>query len=163
MAFDLSATAGRMRYGSSSWSFLLALARQCGWQPAGPKPPRRDADGSVVSWDVDENGEPIPHDDDDGWWHGIECYRRYFFNDYQWVTAEDASNLADALERAIDDLPNHDALEHKTVKVAIGGGCQVRSIRDGASVLPFEFFSGRRKDWVREFIAYCRAGEFCIG
>src|SRR5215210_2459479 len=99
----------------SSYRDLLGLAYEYGWKPCGTEPGQ---------W-YDENGElneqmsPDPEK-----WSG-----RYFSNDYQWVTDEDAANIADALERALEDQPN--------------------SCDEGFQ-------------WVRDFIAFCRAGAFSI-
>ena len=66
------------------------------------------------------------------------------------MTADDAHGLADALERALADLPDHDALT--------GNAIPRRSIRDddrcrlwdlepppGVAISPFEEFSGPNK------------------
>jgi hypothetical protein len=84
----------------------------------------------------------------------------YFCNDGNRVTAEDAAALADALERALPDLPQHDALGHKSFEHPSEPG--VRLIRSDTPVNPFEWFSGKNKKRVEEFIAYCRKGGFEI-
>ena len=58
------------------------------------------------------------------------------------VTAEDARALADALERALPDIPGHNALEDKTVWV---GQPPVPCIPFGTPTTPFEWFSGAKK------------------
>ena len=73
-----------------SWQFMLALAERYGWQPRGTEPPEEDAT---------EGG--LWHDDWDG---------RYVPICGQSVTEQDARALADALERALRDIPGHDAL-----------------------------------------------------
>lgn len=64
---------------------------------------------------------------------------------------QDAANLADALDEALDDLPDHDALTHK---VPLG-------LHD--NVNQFEWFSGPHgKQYVKEFVEFCREGGFLV-
>ena len=59
------------------------------------------------------------------------------------------------------DLPNHDALEHKTFEDERLPG--VRLIRAGTPVDAVEWFSGRKnKQLLKGFIRYCRQGGFEI-
>jgi hypothetical protein len=114
---------------------VLTLAHEFGgWEPLGTEPPE--------SWEWRE-------------WSGS-----YQSNDYQRVTEEDARNLADALERALPDVPRHRAWEGPA------GGCTW--LPDGTRVAlpeanPLEYFSGPEgRQCMEEFIRYCRAGEFMI-
>src|SRR5262245_53541873 len=85
---------------------------------------------------------------------GDRLLSSYFSNDGRRVTADDARALADALERGLPDIPDHDALAHKTVEIPQEPG--ERFIRLGTPVSPEEGFSGRHKARLREFIAFCR-------
>lgn len=114
MGFDLRGTGGEFRWNIHRWYALLRLAKQYGWKPEGTS-----------------------HDDPD--WNGT-----YTANNYQVVCASDAANLADAIERALPDIPNYPADK------------QPQDFND------FEWFAGD-KEYLREFIAYCRAGEFALG
>ncbi len=78
MGYDLSNTAGGyVRFTGSGWDLALAVARHHGWKPAGiPRP---------ASWK-----------DEDGPWED-----EYWMNAGQQVTPEDASALAEALDRAV--------------------------------------------------------------
>jgi len=118
VAIDLfSETEGWFRFEVSEWKHLLELAREHGWEPMGTR--------------IFGRGPDFPRPED---WDG-----GYVSSDYQTVMAEDARNLADALERLIPDLP----------ELPVG---------------PQERFSGQEgRKLVREFIDYCRAGEFVIG
>ncbi|MHC4179549.1 MAG: hypothetical protein ACYSWU_18715 [Planctomycetota bacterium] len=118
MAIDLfSEVEGWFRFDVTEWKHVLELAEQHGWKPMGTQASDRGPDF------------PRPEDWDGG----------YFTSDYQTVTVHDARNLADALERAIPDLPSH-------------------------PVSPLERFGGQEgPKHVREFINFCRAGEFVIG
>jgi len=91
--------------------------REYGWQPLGTE---------VGQWCDPETGElckQLSTDPDE--WDGT-----YFCNESQWVTEEDAANIADALERVLEDKPN---------------------FKDGV------------RQRIRDFIAFCRVGEFTIG
>jgi hypothetical protein len=128
---DLSGPGGDFAYNNTSWGHLLRLASTYGWEPAGTRPPKR-----CRTWDGN-----------------------YVTNDGQRVTAADARRLADALEKALPDLPDHDALEHKKKRV---GQSEEFGIPWQTPTNPFEWFSGAGKERLRTFIAYCRAGGFTI-
>jgi hypothetical protein len=101
----------------------------------------------------------------------------YLGNCFQRVTDEDAARIADALEQALDDIPDFDAAE-KWVEYGptdIGptdmptGPVERSLVEEGFAVSvpnwslsPLEYFSGEDKQLVRAFIAYCRAGAFHI-
>ena len=71
----------------------------------------------------------------------------YQYPQGQTVKATDASNLAIALEKSLDDIPDHDALQY----------------REGGEVQLIELFSGKtRKTLLRDFIAFARQGEFSM-
>jgi hypothetical protein len=91
---------------------------------------------------------------------GDPVLRGYFVNDGQRVSTEDARALADALERGLPDIPDHDALTHKTFEHPGSPGMRLMAIDTPAS--PYEWFSGDKKGVVKEFIAYCRQGGFEI-
>ena len=137
MGMDLVNEFRDFHFSLYGWENVLALAEMYGWRPAGTLPPQPEA-----------VGEPA------GAWNG-----NYFLNDGQTVTAEDAGNLADALERALADIPNHDAAGHKTTKVKTWTGV-VQTVLPGAKISPLEALSGPHKSSVREFIAFCRQGSF---
>ncbi len=163
MGMDLIREGGCFRMSGSTWSHALELAHLNGWEPAGTESP---------VWH-DEKGKqygPVP-DWDGGYWS----------NDYQGVTAKDARNLADALERSLPDVPSFDVLEGKrTFIVEKGDGSAAiydsreaipageklvgTGIPSETVVTPMEVFSGEKgKEYLRDFIAFCRAGAFCIG
>ncbi len=160
MGFDLTGHGGEFWWNIFVWPRLLDVAKRYGWKPAGTR--LRREDGSI----------------DDSWARGYDS------SDFQWVSTEDASALADALERALPDMPDHDALEHKTVPipeaqarlgpVAAVGDQDVevavdvpdageRGLPLDCEYNPFELFSGENKTHLRKFIAFCRKGGFCIG
>jgi hypothetical protein len=83
---DLTGPAGHMAFNDTSWVHLLRLATLSGWHPADTLPPEEADD-----------------------WDGNYCT-----NDGQRVADEDARNLAEALERALPDVPEEDAMADKS-------------------------------------------------
>lgn len=130
MAMDLRGPNRCFHLGTSTWSDALELALVAGWESAGTELPAN------------------PN------WSGV-----YNSNDHQEVTADDASALADALDRAAPDIPRHDAVEHKLVDIGLG----LQGLPDGEVVNPIEAFSGPAgRRMLLEFIAFCREGAFAI-
>ena len=91
MSMDLRGPHRCFHLSASAWSDALELALIAGWKPAGTKLPTNPR------------------------WSGI-CNS----NDCQTVTADDANTLAEALNRAMPDIPGHDAVEHKLVDIGLG-------------------------------------------
>jgi len=129
MAMHISGRNGTFDITGFGWCRLLKLAQDYGWVPRGTQPPSLWADS--------------PPEQDEKW-DGT-----YFSNDSQGVTAEDASNLADALERALPDLP-----ELKTIDPHA-------QLTD--EVTAQDYFSGPDgKEMLKDFITICRNGSFSI-
>jgi hypothetical protein len=87
MGYDLRNAQGTQHWGIDTWPELLGLAHEHGWQPEGTTLP-------VLTYD---DGTPC-----------APCFGwdgSYFWNDHQIVSAGDARNLADGLERALPDAP----------------------------------------------------------
>src|SRR5215212_473280 len=95
MGMDIHGAGGYERFSSTAWSKMLMLAYNYGWKPQGTEP---------LLW-YDENGEldkqrsPDPDEWDPS---------NYGTNDHQLVTEADAANIADALQRALNDIPDCD-------------------------------------------------------
>jgi hypothetical protein len=145
MGVDLYGKQGHMYFNWTGWRKILALANQYGWQPMGTQAP-----GPLLSVEGEEL-EPGWNDDD---WKGD-----YFSNDRQRVTAEDAVNIAAALERAPEDIFDHDPMEDE-IRFIQALPCSDLSAASWA----FDWLSGgKRKKWLfRDFIAYCKADGFSI-
>ncbi|HJT76039.1 MAG TPA: hypothetical protein VJ739_02465 [Gemmataceae bacterium] len=79
----------------------------------------------------------------------------YFSNSGFIVTAADAASLADALERALPDVPGHDAMGEKSFSHARLPGVRLVDVRTPANA--YEWFSGKQ-DLLRDFITFGRAG-----
>ena len=90
----------------------------------------------------------------------------YFSNDCQWVTDEDAANIAQALERALEDVPDEDTVSVIRARrsFALGDG-EVSGIDTELEkhLPPLDWFSGEGKRTVRDFVDYSRDGGFSIG
>jgi hypothetical protein len=172
---DLSGKGGYFRWGMGAWSEVLELARLFGWVPLGTKP---NLDMYAICLGDDDDSEERRRliDQYAAEWEGSYCY-----NEHQLVTAEDARNLGDALDRALDDIPDHDAFEGRYVTapeegdfvardgtifpagggIRFNGGTLRQEVYKRASIVE-KFSGGGSKDCLREFVAFCRAGEFWI-
>ena len=149
MGMDLRGAGRTKRFSITSWCKVLQLAQEYGWQPAGTQAPTfMLADGTI---ETAEN------------WSGT-----YFDNSYQRVSDEDAANIAEALRRALSDIPDFDT-DEKWVKLPPSNPFERMMAEQGfemsgpnLSLTPLEFFSGEAKQQVEDFIAYCQAGWFLI-
>lgn len=116
MGVDLHGAGGYFRWTNLGWSSVLTLAEYYGWQPIGTGPPR-----GILKAE----------------WSGDYCS-----NDGALFYARDANRLADALERAIHELP-------------------ARRPKALGDVEAYDFLVSKEgKRGLREFIAYCRSGSF---
>jgi hypothetical protein len=174
MGMDLSGKGGYFRFSNYGWRAALELAHEHGWEPAGTVPPKF----TVYALDgvtVDEVRTRAERQSYANWSGG------YFTNDYQVVSDEDAANIADALERALDDVPDEGGgdhlltpAQHQAVQRGELSEEELDKVieqvmeRQAASPpqIPFQtpagYFAGE-KDYLREFITFCRAGAFAIG
>jgi hypothetical protein len=128
-----------------------------GWEPAGTEAPKPLSPRERKERRVGAEEEGVEPEAEEREWGGS-----YWTNDGQWVTPDDAKNMADALEEALPDIPGHDAMENKTRRIMTKNG-PMRVIPAGADVNPLESFSGpHQKRYLRKFIKFCRAGGFNI-
>ena len=147
MARTLTSQSGTIVVGNLSWAMVLRMALDSGWRPQGTDAPD-DFYGEVEA---------------DGYTTKQWNPRNYFSRRGQRVRDEDAAAIADALTRALEDVPDHDAVAHKimgTIDTSLIGKFRILDTRN--KVNPFEYFSGDNKVRLRRFIAYCRAGGFRI-
>jgi hypothetical protein len=99
MGMILIGEGGSFRFSHRGWGTVLELAWEHGWEPAGTKPPEWTVyapDGVTVD-EVATRAERQRYAN----WDGI-----YVANNHQVVSDEDAANIVDALERALDDVPS---------------------------------------------------------
>jgi hypothetical protein len=156
MSYELvnQSTAICRTFSRQSWAKALELARSYGWQPKGTRAPH--------AYDLYQlNAE----------WDG-----RYLTNDGQIVKAEDAYSLAAALERSLNDIPDTNIkinwnpelweddlpewlspMERAIIEEGLQAG-----LLDTMGTHPCEFFAGNEKQYLIEFIRFCRLGSFEI-
>lgn len=160
MGMDLINGAGGIeRFSNTSWREMLKVAYEYGWKPAGTEP------GEWIDPETGELDKRLSPDPDE--WDG-----NYFSNDCQWVTEEDAAHIADALERALKDMPacntDEKRVEHGLSNLP-ASPVESSLVEQGLAASgpnvpssPLEFFSDEGKQRIRAFIAYCRVGAFFI-
>jgi hypothetical protein len=145
MGIILEGAGGNIWASVFEWGQVLRLAQSYGWIPAGTV-----LDESSVDW----NGG-------------------YQTNDWQRVTADDAHNLADALSRALCELPADDKLRRSvTVPIELPPAfhnlptnpvIKTIALEDIERLRPLDWFGGDEgRKSVQKYIDFCRAGEFAI-
>ncbi|MCI0554161.1 MAG: hypothetical protein L0287_24690 [Anaerolineae bacterium] len=133
----------------------MELARLYGWQPMGTQPPSGyDFHELCAEWDG-----------------------TYLTNDGQMIKAKDALSLANALEKALDDIPDAKAEMAWNPKLWIEDDLpewlspeEKEMIEDGLEgelldvmgMNPIEFFAGDEKYYLKQFIRFCRLGNFIV-
>jgi hypothetical protein len=174
MEMDLSGKGGYFRFSTYAWHAALELAHEHGWEPAGTESPGVTVyapDGVTVD-EVGTRTERQRYANWDG---------DYLTNAYQVVSDEEAANIAEALVRALDDVPDEGGGNHlltpaqhqaahrgelspEEFKKALEQFMERRA--DSPPQIPPQtpawYFAGN-KDYPREFITFCRAGGFSIG
>jgi hypothetical protein len=154
---------------------LLVLAELYGWKAQGTLPP--------YYWELDDR-EKIQEIDND--WNGT-----YFSNDNQVVSDFDAQTMADALENALYEIPDHiwecADLWNKKISILDHTKCKIldqateinnryeeiaKKISNHLGCLvqpnvidsenPISYFSGDAKKYLSDFIGFCRNGAFVI-
>jgi hypothetical protein len=174
MGLDLRGEGGYFRSSHRAWGTALKLAWEHGWEPAGTEPPEFTVytpDGVTID-EVATRAERKLYAN----WDGLYCS-----NNHQVVSDEDAANIADALERALDDVPDESAeddvltpAQHqayrrgelpreeldKAIEQFMEG--QAASPPQIPPQTPAWYFAGE-KDYLWELIIFCRAGRFSIG
>jgi hypothetical protein len=178
---ELIGKQGEELFNNQSWKMLLDLALRYGWKPAGAQEPDEEDDlNEEEAFDEEEClelcGQPLEQselDPDNPLAQVIKqvvqpvllhsddpVIDSYFRNAGFRVTTEDARALANALERSLPDVPNHEAAAHKTVELP--GLPGERFVTLATPIDSFEWFNGQNKGYLLDFIAFCRQGEFKI-
>jgi hypothetical protein len=134
---SIYASCGEFAVPIRAWGLMLALAERYGWEPRGTTPPDDDA-----VWAGGWQGDPSQ-------WDG-----RYLPSLGQHVTEEDSGAFAAALNRALPDIPDHDAVKDKSKETGIDWNWFIKS--PDVAVTAFEAFCGTNKRTLRDFIAHCR-------
>ncbi|MGA2501603.1 MAG: hypothetical protein ABSH20_28005 [Tepidisphaeraceae bacterium] len=159
MGYDLSNAAGDFHeWKVLGWWSVLNLARAYGWIPCGTHAPAGTTDASP--------------------WDG-----NYFMNDGQRVLASDALSLADALDRLLEDSQKEvvaGRLRDRMQELVDAPSVPEPDSPTDVMVYPLAFirgmlqqfgqtsigawsFTDKGNAYLREFIAFCRKGEFAIG
>jgi hypothetical protein len=135
------------------WPLLLELAVSYGWKPAGTRAPIDIYTGEIMT----------------GEWDGSYCS-----NDGQVVIKEDAASLADALERALPDIPDHEIpVKQEVLSIDQLGPILANVIENefgkdaiiettNLDLSALELFSGLQKHALICFIKLCRKDAFVI-
>lgn len=134
MGYELRGKGDTVSLNIAGWEFIVDVAKAYGWIPMGTQP-------TDLTY---PNGMPLGAQED---WRGS-----YFYNEWQIITEQDASNIADALQRALQDIPAHSQ--------QLVNCCQMRG-RDPAPIIQ----SLRTPDGlalVMRVIALCRSGRVYI-
>ena len=160
---DLRGAGGTERLGHTSWSQLLQLASEYGWQPAGTQ-----ENESLLRSRLEAGGVPEDEIDRKAALAMLEWDGDYWCNNYQIVTHEDAQNLAEALVRALEELPADNLLDVYEEKMAVttNAGDEIvvatlpSIIADEAK--PVDYWSGSAAR-IRKLITFFEAGSFMIG
>jgi hypothetical protein len=116
MGYDIYSENGKLGQSLNivGWMSLRGLARIFGWDPQGTV---------LMSWKDNKTGEIFPpvciHPDNriDGQWVKDDTWSgSYSSNDFQEITADDAKNFANALEKALEYMAGDRASEIGTVE-----------------------------------------------
>jgi hypothetical protein len=151
MAYDLRNEKREFRFKINLWPKVLKLALAYGWIPRGTLP------GELYDWDE---------------WDGS-----YLNNENQKVTHKDAINLAEALEIALTYIPKLDTIVKPIINpqeiiitnkpigefvkeglAGLKGGLYIPQ-KEERNKLQFEFGNIETREYLREFIVFCREGD----
>jgi hypothetical protein len=166
---------GREPFTERGWSLLLELAVQNGWQPAGAQGHWHH---ELVQQYLENEAEDEAEDDagqeptespvvaprlisnsTEGKFRSEDPVLRTYFRDSK-VSAADALALAEALERALPNLPDDNALGDAVITHPEAPAEAILPL--DAKVSPSQWFSGPRKQRLKEIIPLLREGEFVI-
>ena len=145
MGYELINESGQqLCFNFKGYPRIIDLALQYEWEPLGTTMP---------SWHDEKYGK---RDD----WHGIYCS-----NDFQVVSAEDANNMADALERAQRDLrskPITDPANKNMINIRTPNGkttMDVALLDENDELDPSNDWAGDADD-LTQTIEFLRLGSF---
>ena len=150
------------RWNIFGWPPVLSLATMYGWEPEGTSIPRLSdemaREHNLSKEEVRRHNEMV----DD--WAG-----EYYGNDGQIVSAQDAANMANAIEASLDDIPDFeipipgvgedgmvsvDNVNYKKHRDALQAGSR--------AAYAVNYSGAKNKKYLRDFIKFLRLGEFSI-
>ena len=156
MGFDLSGKNDSIHFNSWGWEKILCLAAKYGWQPEGSHAPHN---GRI------EGDDYLRADRHWRQWNANHTIAdSYMTNDYQIVSAADAIGIANALQKALVDIPDEDVIRltpNPELEAALKKSEIPRPLPPDTPLT--HCFSGTGKRTVEEFIEFCKGGEFVIG
>ena len=133
---SIYASCGEFAVPRRAWQLMLLLAGRYGWDPRGTTPP----DELAIDCGL--------------WPAGADWDGRYLPSYGQHITDEDTQMFARALERALPDIPDHDATE-----AGEGGSDPWGRLASASADIKdnlVEAFGGSKKAVLRDFIDHCR-------
>ena len=139
----------KLRLHLLSYYFALELGAKYGWVPE-----------PMISGEHIE-AAPGSFDHEYGWYSP-------FFTEGHLVSFSEAQKWANALGNALADIPDHDAMAHKPTAKPMPEIIRrlfrdMRQLPEASQLVgAFEWFSGKRKQELRDFIHFCREGRFSI-
>ena len=156
MGYDLKNTNEDFRFSRSAWSHVLNLAKHFGWEPMGTVMPGGTA--KVYLGDKGSDKETVRE----------SIMGDYYANTFESVVKEDALNLGHALMKVVEVIPDERVFpdniltsltEDSLLDVAeVLTGYKNRSLNYSVG-----YFSGlENKNYLKEFIQFCKDGRFSI-
>ena len=151
-----------------SWAQVLDMANLNGWVPAKTRPPEWPVDNEEYNRMVGESGGRVEffalqNDEGEevftgylyppGRWHG-----GYLTAERQKVTAEDARYMAEVLEEVLEEVPERDQYDPF---VPESDEERIHQVAED-DVTFDDWFSGPARKHLKDFIEFCRAGEFIV-
>ena len=134
----VSETGERTWFRLSAWSKVLQLARMYGWEPYGTTIPK-----SYMEEELEWDGG-------------------YGTNEGQLVEAHDALKLAEALARALSDIPDEKPSDNPYVDARSGDPQDMEAtIQRMIAYSPLDYFGGH-KIMIEGLIKFCKLGAFEI-
>jgi hypothetical protein len=148
------------------WQKVLELARMYGWQPEGTSEPPNWREQKAAREHEQQDFDPYePREPDTSQEIWMGQYDLYLG---ELVNARDAAAMADALEHALDDLPDND-MPDRTIETEMEEIDQENQISISFYIIEpnkalnlFEVFGGQYKQELIDFIAFSRRGGFHI-
>lgn len=145
MGYSLQSNNKHFYANTLAFSKLLHLAYIFGWHPRGTEPPSFDEGGSI----------PIGSCDWDG---------SYFGNSFQFVTEEDAKEIAVSLKKSLQYIP--DTYEGESLRKLVDecmflGRKEFDQMSEGEKDQFLSAFTGL-EDYLKKFIDFCEDGGFLV-
>jgi hypothetical protein len=165
-----------MRFHEHGWAHALSLAVRNGWSPLGVTacrpgdslPDAEDLHMPSGVWAPPPDGQQAAKEPAEmaislanvqAPVRATASGDSYFDGEEGRVTATDARALGNALARALPDVPRHEAAQDKTFTSLLPG---LRLFDLETPMNATEWFSGRKRQILKDLIALCRRGGFAI-